>query len=303
MHQPKFLFRVFILFTLLSACNTEQPEVQQKQIQDYVASADSISSSTDPAELDGAGRKVIRTADIKCRVDDVQHSVKQLEIFAQLAGGFVEESYTGSDIQTEKSSAYHGDSIKTAQVYRTSANMVIRIPYYALDTLAYRISELATFIHYRKMDRDDVTLQFIANALKNKEADKTAKLAESTTPSKNNNVVETLTYRDNNANRQIDRRVANLDMQDKSRYATLKLELYQPDRIAVIVMQDVDKAMAGTFGDKMIASLGYSAEILQGILLIIVTFWPLWLIGVLLFIAYNRFGRKKRPEKDIVPAT
>lgn len=282
---------LLVVVLLLSACHAS-PEAEERAMNQYLASADSVVSSSSPdiADLASDMRKVIRKADIKCRVKDVQQAVTNLEDFTEFAGGFVQHSHTENNIVSEKTGSYKGDSLKTAQMYRTTASMVIRVPVYALDTLAEHIAGLAIFVHHRDMSREDVTLQFLSNTLKNREAKKVAERSAASADKKDG---ETIVALSNQANQQVDRRIANLDMVDNSRYATLSLEIYQPEQVLISITQDADKLIAPGFGEQLVTAFGKSTGVIKTIILAAITTWPVWIIVLLILWWYNRVTRAK----------
>lgn len=293
MSTIKPLAAALLTALFFTACS-ERTDLSQeeKAISSYVAMADSVSHN--PADLNSDMRKVIRTADIKCRVDDVPHTVNNIETFVSHTGGFVEKSHSGTEIIAQKTVGHFKDSVKTAQVYRTTADMTIRVPAMKLDTLAGYISNIASFVHYRNLERQDVTLQFLSNALKNKEADKTATASEAMSPVKSKDAIDVLNYHDRNTNVQVDRRVANLAILDNTQYATITLSLYQPDQVMLYVTQDVDKVVTAGYGEQLLLAFTRSWEIVKSFILAIITLWPIWLGVVVIVYVYRRMGRRSK---------
>lgn len=288
-----------VFIGMIAGCHQAEQSVESSTVADYVASADKVTVTTSDniSDLKSSDRRIIKTADIKCRVDDIHSAVKELEVFTQLVGGFVEKSHSASMFQSEQRSKINSDSIKIARLYKTTADLTIRIPLYELDTLADKITSVASFLDYRKMDRDDVTHNFLANVLKNKQAEIAKTDAAQMDKAKEETRLEAIKYKNDHAMGQVDRRIANLKMLDESNYATVSVQLYQPDNVVVSTVADVDEMLAKPFSDKIVASFGYSADIMQGLLLVLITFWPVWLIvGVLAFF-YKRSVRKKHEIK------
>lgn len=288
MQKPNFLlFAAIIVF--FQSCH--QGEVSNKALENYIASADTIAmSGADLVDLSSDERYVIRKGDIRCRVHNVQEAVAGLEAFAVMAGGFVQESHTRNEFVSKKSVEYGSDSVKTAQVYRPVADVLIRVPYFALDTLSDEVNRVAAFVDYRNMSRDDVTLDFIANMLKNKQAGGTQPAVPA-----DGQKVEGRQYTDAKQEQQVDRRIANLAMLDDSRFATLKLELYQPEQVAVFITQNADKMVAAGFSEQISKSLGYGVDILKGLVLVIVTLWPAWLMAVPVVLLYRKRVKRAKP--------
>ncbi len=295
MLKLKFLLVAIAMTVFMNACT--EGESGRKAMENYLASADTIAlSETDLANLASEDRYVIRKADIRCRVTDLEAAVAQLEGFIKMTDGFVQESHTTNSVISNKSVPYRDDSLKTAQVYRPTADMVIRIPVYALDTLSYEISRIASFVDYRNMTRQDVTLSFISNILKN-EQPAAAKTTVSAAAPAADNQVSARQYTDSKYQQQVDRRIANLSMLDDSRYATLNVQLYQPELVAVFITQDANKMVTAGFGEKIGNSLGYGLDILKGLTLILVTLWPIWIVGATVFVIYRKWVKRTKQAK------
>lgn len=292
MRQQKIIPLFLVVIACFSACAND-PAAEERAMNEYLASADSVATSSSPdlADLTSDARKVIRKAYIRCRVDNVAHAVKELEQFAEDAGGFVQSSHTENDIISEKSVVYQSDSLKTAQLYRTTATMVIRVPYFALDTLSARIGGMASFIHHRDMNREDVTLQFLSNALKNR----TFIHAKEVTSAKNKQPgTDGGVLAHDQASQQVDRRIANLAIVDDTRYATLSLEIYQPEQTVFMITQNAGKMVEPAFAEQLGAAVGKSIDMLKGLILGIVTIWPVWLILLVSISWYKRVNRNRK---------
>lgn len=295
MFQFKISPLLFATVLFFSACQNN-PAAEEKAMNEYLAGADSVATSTSPdmADLTSDARKVIHKADIRCRVDNVQQAVKELEAFTVLANGLVQESRTQNDIVNEKSVVYKDDSVKTAQVYNTTAYMVIRVPVYALDTLSSKITAISAFTNHRNMVREDVTLQFLSNILKNRQTEENKQAAKKVAATKTEKPVDVVQYQDNNANQQVDRRIANLSILDDSRYATLRLELYQPGQVAVMVTQNIDKQVTTSFGEQLLQAIGKSVDMIKALLLWLIATWPLWLALAAILFWYKRTAKRRK---------
>lgn len=295
MFQFKISPLLFATVLFFSACHNN-PDAEEKAMNEYIAGADSMATSTssDMADLTSDARKVIHKVDIRCRVDNVQQAVQELEAFTVFVDGLVQESRMQNDIVSEKSVVYKDDSVKTAQVYNTTAYMVIRVPVYALDTLSSKISAISAFTNHRNMVREDVTLQFLSNILKNRQAQENKQTAKKVASVKTDKPTDMVQYQDNNANQQVDRRIANLSILDDSRYATLKLELYQPGQVAVMVTQNIDKQVTASFGEQLLLAVGKSVDMIKALLLWVVATWPLWVALAAIWMWYKRTAKRRK---------
>jgi len=295
MLKPRLLLVVVAATVFLNACT--EGETGRKAMENYLAGADTITmSEADLANLASEERYVIRKADIRCRVADLEAAVAQLESFIKMADGFVQESHTTNSVISSKSVPYRDDSLKTVQVYRPTADMVIRIPVYALDTLSDEISRIASFIDHRNTTSEDVTLSFISNILKNEQPAAAKTTVPSAAPAEKKEVAARQ-YDDGKYEQQVDRRIANLSMLDDSRYATLNVQLYQPELVAVFITQDANKMVTAGFGEKIGNALGYGVDIVKGLILVLVTLWPLWISGAVVFAVYKKWLKRTKMTK------
>jgi len=259
----------------------------------YAPSADSVVMSSNLADINSPSRKIIHTADMRCRVNDVYRSVDTLERMVNELGGLIAESHMENTTTSTRSVRYTADSQKLVTGYTTVAHLTLRIPNFFLDTVIRKVPVLATFIDNRTMQRQDVTLKYLANAMKNEAAGiappvvadkKTGGIKENTATSspkalKNDTV--------------INRRIENLQMLDDVNYATLKVDLYQPEKVDVQIVADADHAASIPFGSRILLALGDGWQLLKGLLVVFITAWPLWLLAIAVWYGIVLMRRKK----------
>lgn len=294
--------RTFVLLLLAPVCLVSScgSNIEGEQaIREYVATADSmaVTEGGDLSDPASSARKVVYKADIRCRVADVETSVTKVEKFVTLAGGFVQESRTHNNVVNEKTVAYGADSLKTVQQYNTDAQLVIRIPNYALDTLLTVLSSVSDFTDYRNLAREDMTLQFLSNILTNRALDELepAIKQHAKMPADTSSVQQQLQA---NAIANVDRKIANLGMQDDSKYATLAISLYQPARAAVYIKQDTDGLLSAGFWERAANSLRFSINIIKEATLVAISLWPVIMLAGLLFL-YFRKGKRRSAAKAV----
>lgn len=251
----------------------------------YIQSADSVLVSNDLTDINSPSRKIIHTADIRCRVSDVYRSVDTLERMVNELGGMIAESTMENTTASFHAVRYSADSLKQVTGYTTTAHLTLRIPNFYLDTVIRKVPQLATFIDTRTMQRRDVTLKYLANAMKNQAAG----IAPPAIADKDNGGVK-----ENKAvsspkalgnDTVINRRIENLQMLDDVNYATLKVDLYQPEKVDVQIVADTDRVASVPFGSRMLLALGDGWQLVKGFVIVLLTVWPLWLlIGIVLYV-------------------
>lgn len=250
----------------------------------YVKSADSVVVANDLTDINSPSRKIIHTADIRCRVGDVYKSVDTLERMVNELGGMIAESTMENTTASFHAVRYSADSLKHVTSYTTTAHLTLRILNFYLDTVIRKVPMLATFIDTRTMQRRDVTLKYLANAMKNQAAG----IAPPAIADKDNGGVK-----ENKAvsspkalgnDTVINRRIENLQMLDDVNYATLKVDLYQPEKVDIQIVADTDRAASVPFGSRILLALGDGWQLIKGFVIVLLTVWPLWLfVGVVLY--------------------
>lgn len=259
----------------------------------YIQSADSVLVSNDLTDINSPSRKIIHTADIRCRVGDVYKSVDTLERMVNELGGMIAESTMENTTASFHAVRYSADSLKQVTGYTTTAHLTLRIPNFYLDTVIRKVPMLATFIDTRTMQRRDVTLKYLANAIKNQAAG----IAPPAIADKDNGGVK-----ENKAvsspkalgnDTVINRRIENLQMLDDVNYATLKVDLYQPEKVDVQIVADTDKAASVPFGSRILLALGDGWQLIKGFIIVLLTVWPLWLFVAVILYVLSVMRRRK----------
>lgn len=259
----------------------------------YAPSADSVVMSSNLSDINSPSRKIIHTADIRCRVSDVYRSVDTLERMVNELGGMIAESHMENSTTSVRSVRFSVDSLKQVTGYTTTAHLTLRIPNFFLDTVIRKVPMLATFIDTRTMQRQDVTLKYLANAMKNQAA---GIAPPAIADKKNGGVKENKAASSPQAlgnDTVIDRRIENLQILDDVNYATLKVDLYQPEKVDVQIVADTDRAASVPFGSRILLALGDGWQMMKGLVIVLLTAWPLWLLVGLVLYALSIMRRRK----------
>jgi hypothetical protein len=254
-----------------------------------LASADSTSFASDISEIRSASRKVIRTADFRCRVKDVFTAATSLENVVKGVGGIVEESRMGNS-DSYSSSIYHtADSLKEVHAYTTTSYLTLRVPVASLDSVIKAIPELATFIEHRNLSQEDVTLKYLANSLKNDVGSRTTKAMD--VAKKSEEVIAADEYLTQKHDNIVDRQVQNLALLDDANYATIKVEFFQPERLNTQVVINPEYFAKPTFGLQLTLALSKGWNLLRELFITLLSIWPLIALGFAGWLAYKKYRR------------
>lgn len=275
------------------ACNDQL----SKEEKAFVATADSTGLPAEYATEETVARKIIRTADICCRVQDVFRSATEVEHMVNAVGGSVAESRYVNEIADTKEFNISADSLKQVQVYTPTANLTLRIPTKYLDSVVAALSGSAAFINQRTLKQTDATYEYLSNALRN-EALTPAHVPQAVTTRQ----LPVKQYSDQQQSDAIDRRMENLRVLDDVSYATCTVQLFQPQRIDVTIIADPAMATQAGWNSEIGSSLRNGVSMLRGILMFLISIWPAWVIGSLVYLVYRHAG-SHLPSKTVILKT
>lgn len=281
---------------LLAACGSQEgysPEANAPaETQELLASADSLSFNSDISDLRSASRKIIRTADFRCRVNDVFTAATSLENTVKAVGGIVEESRMNNENNYTSSHYHTADSLKQVHTYTTTSYLTLRVPVASLDSVVKTIPELSTFIEHRTLAQNDVTLKYLTNSLKNEPSGRTTKAMD--VAKKSEEVIAADQYLTEKHDQTVDRRIANLELLDEANYATIKVEFFQPERINTQVVINPDYYSKPSYGTQLMLALNNGWQILRSIFIVLISIWPLLMAALGGLVLYRKYARNKR---------
>lgn len=232
-------------------------------------------------DLKSNERKIIKTADFKARVDNVYDATHRLEQSVNAANGLVTESVMENQTTATRTLAYKTDSLKQVQSYTTTAHITIRISVNLVDTFMSAMASQAKFIDSRNLKLDDVTLQYLSNNLKNIAATESVNSNQPNALSKKTQeAISANDYSQRNTETSISRKIENLGIRDQSSFATIRIDLYQPERLDAVIIPDVNHLMKPSFGDQLHNGLQNGWEVLKLIIIGISNIWALLLLAI-----------------------
>ncbi|HYD21911.1 MAG TPA: DUF4349 domain-containing protein [Flavipsychrobacter sp.] len=285
---------LFLPLCLLAACGTPDAHYGESAepapaAEAVLATADSVAFGNSIFSLTSPSRKMIRTADLHCRVDDVFAASTQLESLVKASGGIVEESKMTNQSTGSRNIYHTADSIKKVEVYTSTAHLVLRVPVAALDTVLKTIPAISTFVESRTLAQEDVTLRYLNNSLKNEV--RTDTRDPMALAKKSGEAIEAAEYLAGTNERSIDRRIENLQLLDEVNYTTITVDLHQPERVNTAVVINADRLTEIAYGIQLMLAFSKGWQAIKGLFVVMITLWPLWIVAVTALLAYRRFRR------------
>ena len=309
LHKTQAAAVIILLLIATQSCNMDNRNHHGAEYSESVSAdtttvaapseAAAIASNEVPG-LASNERKIIKKADIRCRVNDVFTATSSLEKLVTGFDGIVSDSRMENQASEIKRLPYKVDSLKQIRSVTTTSRMTLRVPVAQLDTLLSAIAVQAMFIDTRSLQLSDVTLQYLSNELRSRASteNNTAQKA-STLSRKTNDAMIAGQYADERDKQQIDRKIENLNLREQATFATLTVDLYQPERMDQLIIADIDKLLKPTFGQQLKGALGNGFAALKVLCIALVNVWPLWLVATL--VLYLVRVRKLKLIKVIRP--
>ncbi len=306
--KTRHLIALFSVSTLLAAtgCNQDRgaaynrPESTSSADSAAVTAAESALTESHSGEngpaLNDPSRKIIKTADLRCRVGSVLLATTRMERLAAFTGGQVSDSRLENVAADTRSLPYKPDSLRNVESYTPTAHLTIRIPVAKLDTVLGDIAAGAAFINSRNLHLDDVTLRYLSNKLKNDAmAANDAGTRARALAGKSTDAIVSGAYTDDRNDTRIDRRIENLQLADQVTYATLTLDFYESQRMSSVIVPDIDALMKPSVGQRARIALSNGWQLLQALAIGLLQIWPLLIIGCGALLLYRRRRIRRMP--------
>jgi hypothetical protein len=283
------------LFATAACGSASMNKDSNSRVADTTAAAAAASPSSYSAApaLTVPERKIKRTADFHCKVQNVFSSVTTLEQLVKANGGIVQESNIENSGTETKTSYYKPDSLRQTQIYTTTALLTLRVPSQRLDSLINAIPGLTTFIESRRLRQSDVTYQYLANDLKNEANETHATATAMKLARKSKDAIDAGQYEADRKEQQIGRKIENLQLLDDVSYATITVAFSQPEQVFVQTIVNPEHITSLPFNTQCRAAINTGLELVSAILVALISVWPLLLLSVAGLVIYLRIRQRK----------
>lgn len=302
--------KTYLLFLVISfliiSCGPKASEMEARRIADSTLMSDAINRPNNMKESEiveqvnlntktPEGKKFIKTASLKFKVDNVQKSTEKIEDIAAKYDGYLIYSNLSNNEQCYKSSRISRDSLMVSKQIVVINDMQLRIPNTKLDSFVRELNSLILFFDYRIIKLNDVTLDFTsiqkrASRLQKYEQRQTKHIDARTEKLKSTTEAEdNLLDRQNVAD---DLSIRSAALEDKIKYCDISINIYQKPVIVKDVIADFDYAADSkpSFGKRLINSIVQGWHVLEEVVLFIIKLWGviLLIIGIIFSTIYLR---------------
>ncbi|KQM66342.1 hypothetical protein ASE74_07995 [Pedobacter sp. Leaf216] len=261
------------------------------------ASADAVSTEElENAPLDStAAEKIIKTADMRFRVKDVQNTKEQLSKTIKAQGGTVAEFSIESSIQETDKVKQSTDSLKEITSYRTQGYLVAKVPSEKLDEFTNTIAKMAVFVDHQSMKMDDQSIAYLANKLKAQNRVDAIEKINKVALKKSANVESSLYIKDD----YVDKKIENLQIDSRVKLSTITLNFYQDNTVkTMVVANDNLYDYRPAFFNRLWLGIVNGWTIFKEIIIAISNLWMLVLVGTAVFFTIKYFIKRNKLAVD-----
>ncbi|WP_231425880.1 MULTISPECIES: DUF4349 domain-containing protein [Pedobacter] len=260
------------------------------------ASADASIAQEMKIADDTAVEKIIKTADMRFRVKDVQNTKEQLSKTIKAEGGTVAEFSIQSNIQETEKVKQSTDSLKEITSYRTEGYLVAKVPSEKLDEFTNTISKMAVFVNSASMKLDDQSINYLANKLKAQNRVSASKQIGNIPSKKADNIETSLALKDE----YVDRKIDNMSIDARVKYSTITLNFYQDNTVTTMtVANDNLYDYRPNFASRLWLNIVNGWTIFKEIILALANLWMLVLAGIVVFFTVRYFVRKNKVAMEL----
>lgn len=236
--------------------------------------------------------KIIKTADMRFRVKDVQQTKEKLSAAIKAEGGTIAEFSIQSNIQQSEKVKYSADSLLELTAYRTEGAVTAKVPSDKLDEFTNKVAKMAVFVDFQSMKLDDQSLVYLSNKLKNQNRVEAAQQLNKHANKKSNNVETALTVKDD----YVDKKIQNMQIDSRVQYSNITLNFYQDNTVKkMIVANDTLYDYKPDFLRRFVLNIQNGWVIFKEFVLILTNLWMLFLLLIAGYFIF-RYYRKKRAQ-------
>jgi len=286
--KTKIIIAALAGMALLAACKGKMRTDYEVVSADKRALADSTSAMEDSTAT--VETKLVKSADIRFKVKNVQQTGDTIAMLTGKYGGMVMHHQMAANIENSQDIRISDDSLMRVSAFNTNADMTVRIPSEKLEDFMNHVSHLGIYLTARQMDIADLSLDYLSDKLKIQSR------AELVAQQKAGKVVikdpqKVLWLKDD----LVDGQINNRRIDAAVKYSTISLNFYQSNTIVKeMIANDDPSAYQLPFFKRLLMAFANGWFMFTELILGLANLWVFVLAGVGLFMLYKVY-RKRYP--------
>lgn len=279
-------YLIYCVFAMTAfGCNNASKMGESADILNKIENGDTVMES-----------KIIKTADMKFRVKDVQSTKEKISAILKTEGGAIGEVSIISNIQNTEKVKYSSDSLLELTAYRTEGLMVARVPSEKLDDFTNQVARMAVFVDHQSLKFDDQSLSYLTSELKsiNRE-EAVAQLEKKANKKKeviaSKDVSKSLALKDE----YVDQKVKNMSINSRVQYSDVTLNFYQDHTVKQIVVgNDNLSDYRPPFFQRVVINLQGGWFIFKEFILMLLNIWSILVLIAVGYFVYRYYKRQRK---------
>jgi hypothetical protein len=271
---------------LLDACGRSSKYEPLRE--DKASAADTVAVSADSASLEKAPTKLVKTADIRFKVKNVQQTGDAIAALTAKINGMVMHHQMQANIEKSEDIRISNDSVKRVSAFSTTADMTVRVPSDKLEDYMTEVAHMGMYVTMRKMDIEDRTLDYLSEKLKLKNRQElVAQQKQGKVIIKN--PVNVMLLKDD----MVDQQIGTMRTDAEVKYSTITLSFYQSNTIVQeTIANDDPSAYQLPFFKRLAIAMNNGWVLFIEIMLGLANIWVFIMLSVVLWMLYRYYKRK-----------
>lgn len=251
------------------------------------------------SKLDSS-RRLIRTADMKFRSENVVETSYNIEDIVRRMNGFIEYTMLESEISRTETNRISSDSILESTYYHFVNDMTIRVPVANLDTTLKMIAPMIDFLDYRTIKAEDISFRLMRKELERKRLDLyNVQVSSLSTTGSSSDRLRAIEQQLQKQIENDEAKIEMLELDDQVKFATITLHIYGRDKVRHVMLKDEEKIASYKpgFGKLTVQAIEKGWSVLKYLVLALIAIWPLYVLGAITWGTVIYFTRKSKKNK------
>lgn len=237
-------------------------------------------------------RKIVRTAQIKSKVENTEQATYKIEQIARKFNGFVTQTRLESRNLDKTDMPISQDSTLEITQFEVGNAIALRVPNERLDTFLSELSRIYTHLDYRNVHANDLTATFLTNQLKAQLRDNSAKRIAEASDEKGKRLSDITAAEQTRVEMKdaaIEQQIQNLETDYDIAFSVVNIDIYQNAMVSKTMKPSVGGLKtASNLGFRLTQALANGWSILLEIVLFFVNLWAFIVLGLAGFWIYRK---------------
>jgi hypothetical protein len=255
-------------------------------------SAKELTNSTDTALAVTEGAKLVKTAEMRLKVKDVQKSSETITQLTRNYKGIVTHHQMEATPVNDRDITLSNDSVKRISAFSTTAAITVKIPSDSLEQFMNNVGRMGIYVNMRRMDIEDKTLDYLSAKLK---SDNRGQIASKQNKWKPNlkEAEAMLRLKDD----KVDKDISNRRINEAVSYSVVDMEIYQSNTVTQEVIANDDISIYQiSFISRIWMALANGWQIFASFIVSLANLWVFILAGFIAWMLYRIYKRKSVPN-------